>query len=96
MGQTADSLDLHVLLEGQDRIEGYLTTDYLAALWDERRQQADHYRRENPYDLKGIDLHQHRAKAVLQAYRFLSALEQQLGLRLAIPVVGERQGSPDR
>ncbi len=96
MGQTADGLDLQAILEGQERIEGYLTTDYLAALWDERRRKADDYRRENPYDLKGIDLRQHQAAAILQAYRFLSALEQQLGLRLALPVVGRRRGTTSR
>lgn len=90
MGQVTDGLDLNVRLEGQEQVEGYLTTDFLAALWDERCRQADRYRRENPDDLRGIDFHQHQATAALQAYRFLSTLEEQLGLRLALPVVGRR------
>lgn len=77
------------LVHGDCQPEGYLTTEYLAALWDERCRQADQYREERPDDLKGIDLRQRQAMTVLQAYRLLSVLEQQLGLQLALPVLGQ-------
>lgn len=75
------------LLPATSPIAGYLTTDYLEALWDERSREVEEFRRQNPEDWKGIDLRQTRAMAVLQAYRLLSTLEQQLGVRLALPVL---------
>lgn len=84
-------------LPGGNQPEGYLTTEDLAALWNERCRLADQYREERPDDLKGIDLRQRQATTVLQAYRFLSGLEQQLGLQLALPVLGrDKKGSGQR
>jgi len=90
VGQIADEVTASGLIAADCRVEGYLTTDVLSALWDERSRQVDLYRRENPGDVKGIDLRQRQAAAVLKAYRVLSTLEQQLGLHLALPVLGTR------
>jgi hypothetical protein len=67
---------------------GYLTTDLLAALWDERVRQAEWQRQTEPDDLKELELRQRLATQALQAYRFLSELEQQLGFEVALPVLG--------
>ena len=90
--QTTEDVTLDAIIRTECEVKGYLTTADLATLWDERCRQVDRYRVENPDDLKGIDLRQYQATAILQAYRFLSALEQQLGLRLALPVIGRDQG----
>lgn len=77
---------------------GYLTTQYLAALWDERCQEVDAHRREHADDLRGIELRQRRAMQALQAYRLLSELERQLGFEVALPVLGpcrERSRDPE-
>lgn len=74
---------------------GYLTTTYLAALWDERCRQVDLHRQDHPDDIRELELRQRRATRALQAYRFLSDLEQQLGLELALPVLGPRSGQTD-
>jgi len=83
-------------IPGDSQPEGYLTSEYLAALWNERCRLADRYREERPDDLKGIDLRQRQATTVLQAYRFLSGLEQQLGLQLALPVLGPGKNANDQ
>lgn len=67
---------------------GYLTTDYLAALWSERCQDVDAHRQAHADDLRGIELRQRRASQALQAYRLLTELERQLGFALALPVIG--------
>lgn len=92
MGQVIDDGEAPGLIPGDSRPAAYLTTEYLAALWDERSRQADAYRQLNPDDRKGIDRRQQQALAVLQAYRFLSGLEQQLGVQLALPVLGRLPG----
>jgi len=66
----------------------FLTTDDVAALWNDRSQQVESYRQEHPDDIKGIELRQNQASAALQAYRLLSMLEHQLGYQLALPVLG--------
>ncbi|HLG51270.1 MAG TPA: hypothetical protein VKY56_06495 [Chloroflexota bacterium] len=76
-------------VDAEWRPSGYLTVEALALLWDRRRKLAEAYRQQYPHDLKGIDRHQRRATAVLQAYRLLSTLEQQLGIRIALPVAAE-------
>ncbi len=75
------------LSRGECRPDGYLTTEHLAALWTERCREASRYREERPDDLKGIDLRQRQALTVLQAYRLLSGLEQELGVQLALPIL---------
>src|SRR5207302_9602142 len=65
---------------------GYLTAHDLAALWDERAEQVELHRRENPADLPGIEQRQRQAAQALQAYRVLCELEEQLGFELAWPV----------
>jgi len=95
-GLTMDRRSRQASIERELQIEGYLTTEYLASLWDERSRQVDQYREENPDDRKGIDLRQNRATAVLQAYRFLSTLEQQLGVRLALPILDRPDTTADR
>ena len=67
---------------------GYITTDLLAALWDERVRRAEWQRQAEPDDLNEIELRQRLATQALQAYRFLSELEQQLGFEVALPVLG--------
>jgi hypothetical protein len=74
---------------------GYLTTTSLAALWDERCRQVDRHRQDHPDDIRELELRQRRATRALQAYRFLAELEQQLGLELALPVLGPRHGQID-
>src|SRR5438067_1395666 len=56
---------------------GYLTAHDLAALWDERAEQVEVHRRENPADLTGIEQRQRQAIQALQAYRVLCELEEQ-------------------
>ncbi|HEX5416190.1 MAG TPA: hypothetical protein VFZ25_11030 [Chloroflexota bacterium] len=70
---------------------GYLTSGYLAALWDERCQEVDAHRHAHGDDLRGIELRQRRAMQALQAYRLLSELERQLGFEVALPVLGPRR-----
>ena len=67
---------------------GYITTDLLAALWDERARQAEAQRQAGPDDLKEIEQRQRLATQALQAYRFFAELEQQLGFEVALPVLG--------
>jgi hypothetical protein len=62
----------------------------LAALWDERARQAEWQRQAEPDDLKTLELCLRRATQALQAYRFLSELEQQLGFEVALPVLGPK------
>lgn len=66
---------------------GYLTSESLAALWDERRQDVDRHRQAHPEDLKGIELRQRVASQLLQTFRLLADLEQQLGVVLGLPVL---------
>lgn len=75
---------------------GYLTTEHLAALWNERSREVEIHRREHPDDLREIETRRLRAAEALHAYRLLSALEQQLGFALALPVLGpwREPGSP--
>lgn len=72
---------------GQEPI-GYLTTHYLAALWNERCHDVDAHRRTHADDLRGIEFRQRRASQALQAYRLLTELEYQLGFEVALPVLG--------
>jgi hypothetical protein len=71
---------------------GYITTDFLAALWDERSRQAEQQRQAMPDDLKGLESRERLATQALQAYRFLAELEQQLGFEVALPVLGPWRG----
>lgn len=66
----------------------FLTTEDVAALWTDRIQEVESYRREHPDDIRGIELRQDQASAAWQAYRLLSMLEHQLGYQLALPVLG--------
>jgi len=66
----------------------YLTTEYLVALWTARTQHAVAYERANPNDPRGAEHLRERALGVLCALRLLSTLEQQVGLKLALPVLG--------
>lgn len=75
---------------------GYLTSSYLAALWDERCQEVDAHRHGHGDDLRGIELRQRRAMQALQAYRLLSELERQLGFEVALPVLGPRREQKER
>jgi hypothetical protein len=83
------------VVAGEHAPVGYLTTTYLAALWDERCRQVDLHRQDHPDDIRELELRQRRATRALQAYRFLAELEQQLGLELALPVLGPRPGQID-
>ena len=69
---------------------GYLTAESLEVLWNQRTEEADRYRLTNPNDFPGIERRQRRAAGVMQAYRLLTAMEQHLGLALALPVLGAR------
>lgn len=71
---------------------GYITTDFLAALWDERSRLLDQQRQYEPDDIKEVEARQRAATQALQAYRFLAELEQQLGFEVALPVVGPWRG----
>lgn len=73
----------------------YLTTDDLAVIWNDRSKLVDAYRRDHPDDVKGLEVRQNQVTAALQAYRFLSVLEQQLGYHIALPVLGPL-GSPPK
>jgi hypothetical protein len=73
---------------------GYVTADYLSALWEERSRQVDLFRQARPNDLREIEQRQRLATQALQAYRLLSELERQLGFELALPVLGPWRG-PD-
>ncbi len=66
----------------------YLTTDYLVALWTARTRSAAAYERANPDDPWGAEKLRERTLGVLAALRLLSTLEQQVGLKLALPVLG--------
>lgn len=70
---------------------GYLTTESLGAMWHARRQDADQHRRAHPDDLNGIELRQRVASQLLQTFRLLADLEQQLGVVLGLPVLGARR-----
>lgn len=70
---------------------GYLTTESLGAMWNARRQDVDRHRRAHPDDLKGIELRQRVASQLLQTFRLLADLEQQLGVVLGLPVLGAQR-----
>jgi len=74
---------------------GYITTDFLAALWDERSRQLEQHRTNEPDDIAEIESRQRAATQAFQAYRFFADLEQQLGFEVALPVVGTRR-APNR
>jgi hypothetical protein len=71
---------------------GYITTNFLAALWDERSRLVEQQRQVEPDDLKELESRQRLATQALQAYRFLAELEQQLGFEVALPVLGPWRG----
>jgi len=77
-----------------ERPVGYVTTGYLATLWDERSRQLDVQRDANPDDLPELEHRQRLATQALRAYRLLSELERQLGFELALPILGPWRG-PD-
>ncbi len=72
---------------------GYITTDFLAALWDERSRQLEQQRANEPDDIREIESRQRAATQAFQAYRFFAELEQQLGFEVALPVVGAWRGA---
>jgi hypothetical protein len=74
---------------------GYITTDFLAALWDERSRQLEQHRKNEPDDIREIESRQRAATQAFQAYRFFAELEQQLGFEVALPIVGTWRG-PNR
>jgi type II secretory pathway component PulL len=53
------------------------------------------YRQEHPDDLPGIERRQRQVSRAWQAYRLLSEIEQQLGLLVALPVLGPVPQLPD-
>jgi hypothetical protein len=69
---------------------GYITTDFLAELWDERSRQVEELRQAIPDDPRALEARQRLATQALQAYRILADLEQQLGLEVALPVLGPK------
>lgn|GEM_PF-4548297 len=89
---------IEVLRQCANRQEpvGYLTTSYLATLWDERCQEVDTHRHAHADDLRGIEARQRKAMQALQAYRLLSELERQLGFEVALPVLGPRRDQRER
>ena len=87
--RTPDALASPVVSE---RPVGYLTTDYLATLWDERSRQVDVQKVANPDDLIQLERRRRLASQAMRAYRLLSELERQLGFELALPILGPRRG----
>ena len=92
----ADKLTLDALrrIAMTERPIGYVTTDYLATLWDERSRQVDVQRDANPDDLAELEHRQRLVTQAMRAYRLLSELERQLGFELALPILGPWRG-PD-
>jgi hypothetical protein len=75
-----------------ERPIGYVTTGYLATLWDERSRQVEVQKEANPDDLRELENCQRRASQAMRAYRLLSELERQLGFELALPILGPWRG----
>ena len=84
--------DARLIHAANERPIRYVTTDYLATLWDERSRQVDVQRDANPDDLTELEHRQRLASQALRAYRLLSELERQLGFELALPVLGPWRG----
>ena len=86
----ADKLTLDALrrIAMTERPIGYVTTGYLATLWDERSRRVDIQRDANPDDLPELEHRQRLAIQAMRAYRLLSELERQLGFELALPILG--------
>ena len=93
---SASSLSFEALrrVATSERPIGYVTTDYLATLWDERSRQVDVQREVNPDDLQELEHRQRLASDAMRAYRLLSELERQLGFELALPILGPWRGPP--
>ena len=94
-GAKKPSLDALRRIAMTERPVGYVTTGYLATLWDERSRQVDVQRDANPDDLPALENHQRLATQALRAYRLLSELERQLGFELALPILGPWRGPDD-
>jgi hypothetical protein len=94
-GANKPSLDALRRIAMTERPIGYVTTGYLATLWDERSRQVDVQRDANPDDLPALENHQRLATQALRAYRLLSELERQLGFELALPILGPWRGPDD-
>jgi hypothetical protein len=77
-------------LTASERPIAFVTTDYLATLWDERSRQVDVHKEANPDDLSELERRQRLASQAMRAYRLLSELERQLGFELALPILGPR------
>jgi hypothetical protein len=87
-GANKPSLDALRTIAMTERPIGYVTTGYLATLWDERSRQVDVQRDANPDDLPALEHRQRLASQAMRAYRLLSELERQLGFELALPILG--------